>query len=53
MTLLQCNSNSTESFWTLDTPDRMNVQVWMSRVDDTSETLEVEFTSVTAERFAG
>ncbi|CRZ17597.1 DUF4436 family protein [Mycolicibacterium neworleansense] len=45
--LLQRDSNYTEDFGALDTIDRVNVQVWISRLDTTSETLDVEITSVT------
>ncbi len=39
MYLLHRNSNYTEEFGSLDTPDRVSVQVWINRVDTTSETL--------------
>lgn len=47
MYLLHRNANYTQDFGSLDAPDRVNVEVWINRVDTTSETLEVEITSVT------
>ncbi len=45
--LLHRNSNYTENFGASDNPDRVNVGVWISHVDTSSETLSVEITAVT------
>lgn len=47
MYLLHRNSNQTNDFGALDNPDRVAVEVWINRLDTTSETLAVEISSVT------
>lgn len=45
--LLHRNSNYSADFGSVDEPDRVNIEVWISRVDTTSESVDVEITSVT------
>jgi len=45
--LLHRNSNYTENFGAVATPDRVHVDVWISHVDTVSETLSVEIATVT------
>ncbi|MCV7065664.1 DUF4436 family protein [Mycolicibacterium farcinogenes] len=45
--LLHRNSNYSAEFGAVDATDRVNIEVWINRLDTTSETLAVEITSVT------